>query len=147
MRNRHITNIDNIVVMGTGGPYDPLKLSIAARIARGERARLRLIHVAQASASEDQMTTIGDYHRRLIDTLDVPADSRVAAAEDLVDTLTSLARGANLVVLGAPSHRFHLVADLADRLAEGVDCPALLVHTPAHESMSLRRKVIERFIS
>jgi hypothetical protein len=147
MRNRHLTEINNIVVMGTGGPYDPLKLKMAARIAKGEGASLRLIHIAQPTASEEQMAAIGDYHRKLIETLDVPADSWVEAAEDLVETLTRLSRGANLVVLGAPSHRFHLVTDLADRIAEGVDCPSLLVHTPVFEQLSLRRRMIERFIS
>ena len=147
LRNRHLTTIRSIVVLGTGGPYDPLKLDIASRIAKGEGAALRLVHVAQGTAPEGQMALIGDYHRKLIETLDVPADSWVEAADDLVNTLTRLSRGANLVVLGAPSHRFHMVADLADRVAEAVDCPALLVHTPVHETMSLRRRLIERFIS
>jgi len=90
---------------------------------------------------------IGDYHRRLGAALTVPSDSWVEPADDLVETLTRLSRGANLVVLGAPSHRFHLVTDLADSIAEGVDCPALLVHTPLHERPSLRQRVILRFIS
>jgi amino acid transporter len=147
IRNRSVTGINSIVIMGTGGPYDPLKLNLATRIARAEGARLRLVHVAQADTSEERLTAIGDYHRRLLATLDVPADSWVEAADNLVDTLTRLSRGANLVVIGAPSHRFHLVADLADRIVESVDCPTLLAHTPAFNTMSLRRRVIERFIS
>ena len=51
---------------------------------------------------------IEDYHRRLIETLGVPAESTVEAAADLVETITRLSTGTNLVVLGAPSHRFHL---------------------------------------
>jgi len=147
IRNRHIDDISMIAVMGTGGPYDPLKLMIASRIAKGEGAGLRLIHVAQGTASEEQITDIHDYHERLISTLDVPVESQVEAADNLVATLSRLSRGANLVVLGAPSHRFHVVTDLADRIAEGLDCPSLLVHTPIHEQMTLRRRVIERFIS
>lgn len=147
IRNRHISGINTIAVMGTGGPYDPLKLMMASRIAKNEDARLRLIHVAQGTASEEQITAIHDYHERLIATLDVPAESQVEAADNLVETLTRLSRGANLVVLGAPSHRFHVVTDLADRIAEGLDCPSLLVHTPVHDQMSLRRRIIEQFIS
>ena len=147
LRNRHLDAIDRIVVLGTGGPYDPLKLSLASRIAKGEAASLRLIHVAQGSASAGQIALIEDYHSRLIDTLNVPAESLVEAADELVPTLTRMSRGANLVILGAPSHRFHLVADFADHVAEAVDCPALLVHTPVHEQMSWRRRMIERFIS
>jgi len=147
MRNRHITDIRSIVILGTGGPYDPLKINIASRIAKEEGASLRLVHVVQEAASAEQVAVIEDYHGRLIDALDVPADSRVEAASDLVATLSRLSRGANLVVLGAPSHRFSVVTDLADRVAEQVDCPALLIHTPVHEAMSLRRRLIERFIS
>ncbi|MCP3973113.1 MAG: amino acid permease [bacterium] len=147
IRNRHIEGINTIAVMGTGGPYDPLKLMMASRIAKNEDARLRLIHVAQGTASEEQIAAIHDYHERLIATLDVPAESQVEAADNLVETLTRLSRGANLVVLGAPSHRFHVVTDLADRIAEGLDCPSLLVHTPVHDQMSLRRRIIEQFIS
>lgn len=147
LRNRHIDEITRIVVMGTGGPYDPLKLSIASRIAMAEGAHLRLIHVAQQEASEEQLTAIGDYHRQLIETLDVPTESEVEPAANLVATLTRLSRGANLVILGAPSHRFNVATDLADRITEGVDCPSLLVHTPTHDQLSLRRRVIERFIS
>jgi len=147
LRHRHPTAINSIVVMGTGGPYDPLKLLIASRIAKGEDASLRLVHVAQATATAEQLATIEDYHARLIETLDVPAESVVEPANDLLPTITRLSRGANLVILGAPSHRFHLVTDLADRIAEQVDCPTLLVHTPTWENMSFRRRVVERFIS
>lgn len=51
------------------------------------------------------------------------------------------------MILGAPSHRFHVVMDLADSIAEAVDCPALLVHTPLFERPSLPRRLIEQFIS
>lgn len=147
IRNRPPTGMDTICVLGTGGPYDPLKLNLASRIARRENASLRLIHVVQGEASPEQIASIEDYHRRLIETLDVPAVSVVEAANDLVQTVSRLSRGANLVLMGAPSHRFHLVTDLADRIAEQVDCPTLLIHTPIHENMSFRRRILERFIA
>ena len=74
-------------------------------------------------------------------------ESQVEAAENLVATLARLSRGANLVLLGAPSHRFQVATDLADRIAERLDCPALLIHTPVVETMSFQRRLIERFIS
>ena len=148
LRNRVLdAGVQSIVVMGTGGPYDSVKLNLAARIAKGEHASLRLIHVAQSDASEEQLDAINLYHERLIETLGVPTTSEVERADDLVATLTRLSRGANLVVIGAPSHRFRVATDLADRIAEGLDCPALLVHTPVIETMSRRRRLLERFIS
>ncbi len=147
IRNRHPSSVNTIAVMGTGGPYDPLKLNVAARIAKADGATLRLIHVVQGTAAEDQIRLIEEYHTQLIATLDVPAVSVVEAADDLVRTVSRLASGANLVLMGAPSHRFHLVTDLADRIAEQVDCPTLLLHTPTHENLSARRRVLDWFIS
>lgn len=147
LRNRTVTSIDTIVIMGTGGPYDPVKLGLAHRIAVSESARIRFVHVAAEEATEAQMESTAAYHERLGSALRVEWDSRIEPHSDLVDSLTVLSRGANLVMLGAPSHRFHVVTDLADRIAEAVDCPALLVHTPVHENVNVASKWVERFIS
>jgi amino acid transporter len=133
LRNRGVDEIDTIAVLGTGGPYDPVKVEIADHIARYEEGTLRFVHLIPTDAPPTQADSIHAYHEELGRTLSVPWDDRVRPTEDLVETLTELSRGASLVVLGAPSHRFHLVADLADRIAESVDCPALLVHTPTLE--------------
>jgi nucleotide-binding universal stress UspA family protein len=147
LRNRTVATIDTIVIMGTGGPYDPVKLGLAHRIAVAEEARIRFVHVAAEEATEAQMESTAAYHERLGAALDVEWDSRIEPHGDLVNSLTLLSRGANLVMLGAPSHRFHVVTDLADRIAEAVDCPALLVHTPVHENANVATRLIERFIS
>jgi amino acid transporter len=133
LRNRAVDDIDRIVVLGTGGPYDPVKIEMADHIARYEHGSIRFVHLTPADAPPQQRESIHDYHEQLGAHLTVPWDDRVAPTEDLVETLTELSRGASLVILGAPSHRFHLVTDLADRIAESVDCPALLVHTPTLE--------------
>ncbi len=147
LRNRSVGDIDTIVIMGTGGPYDPVKLGLAHRIAVAEQAKIRFVHVANEEATEAQMESIAEYHDRLGAVLTADWDSRIEPHGDLVDSLTELSRGANLVMLGAPSHRFHVVTDLADRLAESVDCPALLVHTPIHEKANAVVRWVERFIS
>ena len=133
LRNRAVDTIDRIAVLGTGGPYDPVKIELADHIARYEDAAIRFVHLTSADAPPGQTESIHRYHEQLGDALTVPWDDRIQPTEDLVDTLTKLSRGANLVILGAPTHRFHLVEDLADRIAEAVDCPALLVHTPTLE--------------
>ncbi len=133
LRNRAVEDIDRIAVLGTGGPYDPVKIEVADHIARYEDASIRFVHLTPIDAPPGQAASIHAYHEQLGGVLTVPWDDRVSPTDDLVDTLTNLSRGANLVILGAPSHRLHLVADLADRIAEAVDCPALLVHTPRLE--------------
>ena len=133
LRNRSVDDIDRIAVLGTGGPYDPVKMEIADHIARYESAAVRFVHLTPTDAPPAQADSIHAYHEQLGAVLTVPWDDRVQAADDLIETLTDLSRGANLVVLGAPTHRFQIVTDLADRIAESVDCPALLVHTPTLE--------------
>lgn len=144
VRNRHLELVGTIVIMGTGGPFDPVKVGIGSAIAASEGSTIRFVHVASEDASEAQMALIEEYHERLGATLRVPWESRVEPAQNLIETITRLSRGANLVVLGAPSHRIHRFTDLADRIAESVDCPALLVHIPPAEGRSLLDRMLER---
>ena len=147
LRNRVVEDIDRIAVLGTGGPYDPVKVEVADHIARYEDASIRFVHLTPIDAPPGQAASIHAYHEQLGGVLTVPWDDRVSPTDDLVDTLTSLSRGANLVILGAPSHRFHLVADLADRIAEAVDCPALLVHTPTLEKPGVVTRAVQWLIT
>ncbi len=147
LRNRAVDDIDRIAVLGTGGPYDPVKIELADHIARYEAASVRFVHLTPADSPPGQAESIEKYHQQLGQILTVPWDDKVKPTDDLVETLTDLARGANLVILGAPTHRFHLVTDLADRIAEAVDCPALLVHTPTLEKPRLITRAIQWLIN
>ena len=147
LRNRAVEDIHRIAVLGTGGPYDPVKIEVADHIARYEDASIRFVHLTPIDAPPGQAASIHAYHEQLGEILTVPWDDRVSPTNDLVDTLTTLSRGANLVILGAPSHRLHLVADLADRIAEAVDCPALLVHTPKLEKPGPATRAVQWLIT
>ncbi len=147
LRNRAVDNIDRIAILGTGGPYDPVKVELADHIGRYEDASIRFVHLTPADAPPKQAEAIVKYHRQLGETLTVPWDDRVRPTDHLVETLTELSIGANLVILGAPTHRFHLVADMADRIAEAVNCPALVVHTPTLERPNLLTRGIQWLIN
>jgi len=147
LRNRAVDAIDSIAVLGTGGPYDPVKIGMSDHIARYEGSTIHFVHVIAPDAPPGQAESIHEYHERLGDVLTVPWDDQIRPSQDLVSTLTDLSRGANLVVLGAPTHRFHVVADLADSIAEAVDCPALLVHTPLLEKPNALVRAVQWFIS
>ena len=146
LRNREVDQIDQIAILGTGGPYDPVKIEMADHIARHEHADVRFVHLTPTDAPPAQAESIRRYHEQLGETLTVPWDERVQPTGDLVTTLTGLSRGANLVILGAPTHRFHVVTDLADSIAESVDCPALLVHTPMLEKPGFVTRSIQWII-
>lgn len=147
LRNRAVDEIDRIAVLGTGGPYDPVKIEMADHIARYETASIRFVHLTPKDAPPAFAESIRAYHEQLGENLTVPWDDRVKPTDDLVETLTDLSRGSNLVILGAPTHRFHLVTALADRIAEAVDCPALLVHTPTLEQPGLITRGIQWLIN
>ena len=146
LRNREVDQIDQIAILGTGGPYDPVKIEMADHIARHEHAGIRFVHLTPPDAPPAQAESISRYHQQLGDSLTVPWDERVQPTGDLIETLTGLSRGANLVILGAPTHRFHVVTDLADSIAESVDCPALLVHTPTLEKPGIFTRSIQWII-
>ena len=147
LRNRAVDEIDRIAILGTGGPYDSVKIEMADHIARYESASIRFVHLTPEDAPSGFAESIHSYHKQLGENLTVPWDDRVKPTDDLVETLTELSRGANLVILGAPTHRFHLVADLADRIAESVDCPALVVHTPTLERPGIVTRAIQWLIN
>jgi amino acid transporter len=147
LRNRALEGIDQIAVLGTGGPYDPVKVGMADHIARHEDAEIRFVHLLPPDAPPGQAKSIRDYHKQLGAVLTVPWDDRVKPTDDLIETLTQFSRGANLVILGAPTHRFQVVTDLADRIAEAVDCPALLVHTPTLEEPGIVTRSIQWLVN
>ena len=132
--------------MGSGGPYDVLKISLADRIAQREHAAIRFVHVVNEDATEAQVSSIREYHEHLHKMIDQPTESRIEPAEELVDTLARLSRGANLVVLGAVASRFRIFTDLADRVTEMMDAPALVVYANLSAKKSRLGRLIEYFI-
>lgn len=145
-RNRGLDEIEKIVIMGSGGPYDVLKISLADRIAQRENASIRFVHVVNEEATAAQVESISEYHSRLQEMIDLPTESRIEPAEELVDTLARLSRGANLVVLGAVASRFRIFSDLADRITEMLDAPALVVYAKVSARKSILGRIIEYFI-
>jgi amino acid transporter len=146
LRNRNFHEIDTIVVMGTGGPFDALKIGLADRMAHLEQAEIRLVHVVNEDATEAQVASIRDYQERLAERITAPTESRLERAEALVDTLAGAARGASLVILGAVPQRFTIFTDLADRIAERMDCPTMLVYAKGTQRRSLLGRLVERLI-
>jgi hypothetical protein len=145
-RNRGLDKIESIVILGSGGPYDVLKISLADRIAQREHAAIRFVHVVNEEATEAQVSSIREYHEHLHRIIDQPTESRIEPAEELVETLARLSRGANLVIIGAVASRFRIFTDLADRITEMMDAPALVVYANLSARKSRLGRLIEYFI-
>ena len=146
--NRYLADVRDIAILGSGGPLDPIKINLAARIGRADDATIRFVHVLADHASGRQVASLRDYHDHLGGVLPLSVKSQIIKSADLVGAVAGLARGADLVVMGAARTRFRLLTDLVDNIGRNVDAPLLLVRT--HElgtRPSLAGRLLEKLLS
>jgi nucleotide-binding universal stress UspA family protein len=146
LRNRTVGRVKNLVIMGSGGPYDVLKISLAARVSAAEGSRLRFVHVLPEDARDQQVDSVENYHHKLEELVDAETESAVSRAADLIAEIEEVAGDADLVVMGAPAHRVRIFGDLADRIADSLDAPVMMVHTDTQPKQAWYEKVLEQII-
>lgn len=146
LRNRTVGRVNNLVIMGSGGPYDVLKISLAAKVSAAEGSKLRFVHVLPEDARDQQVDSVEKYHHKLEELVDADTESAVSRASDLIAEIEVIAADADLVVMGAPAHRVRLFGDLADRIADSLDVPVMMVHTDQQPKQAWYEKVLERII-
>ncbi|NNF09847.1 MAG: amino acid permease [Acidimicrobiia bacterium] len=146
LRNRTVRRVQNVVIMGTGGPFDVLKISLAARISAAEGSQLRFVHILPDEARIQQVDSIEDYHRRLEQLVSAETESEVSRAADLIEEISRVASDADLVVMGAPAHRVRIFGDMADRIADTLDVPVMMVHTNRAPQLAWYERALERVI-
>lgn len=145
-RYRGMDTVNRIVIMGSGGPADVTKITLAHRIAERNGATLRLGHMLSETASEGEADSIRSYHARFEEVTAIPTESRVARAADLFAVLDDLTAEADLVILGAASRISTRFSDLSERLAAALDVPVLTVRPAVPHKPSLGRRFINRLI-
>ena len=131
--------LDTIAVLGSGGPYDFLKITLAARLAQSQNASLRFVHVLDPSAPRSQIRSLEKFHGDLDGLCGVPTESVVSESEDLLSALTDAVAGADLAVIGS-TRGHHLFTDLIDRIVDRMSVSVLLVRMGQRRGRrSLRR--------
>jgi amino acid transporter len=143
---RGLGEVNTMAILGSGGPADVAKITLAHRIARQSGARITFSHMLGEGASDAEADSIRSYHSRLEEVTDVPTDSRVARAADLFAVLGELTEGADLVILGAASRTTTRFSDLSERIAAAIDMPVLTVRPAVPHKPSMRRRILERLI-
>jgi nucleotide-binding universal stress UspA family protein len=138
--------LQSIAMMGAGGPFDALKVELADRLAIASGGSVRFVHVVGSDAADRQIEVISEYHDQLMALCRSETTSSVVRSADLVEALGGIARDADLVILGASLRRFRFFADLADRIAERVDCSVLLVEANDTARRSFLGRLLEKFI-
>jgi amino acid transporter/nucleotide-binding universal stress UspA family protein len=141
--------IDDIVVIGDEGPYDPLKVLIADAIAFEHDASLHFLYAVEPTASDEQVDAIESYHEQVRDLCHVPTDREMITSSKRPAALKTAASGADLAVMGTSAH--HLVYDvvygaLPDRLTRSLDCSVVLVHSTGRRRNTFIRYLLDRFV-
>ena len=133
-------------MLGSGGPYDVLKICLAVKIAEQEGASIRFVHVLDPTASRAQVRSLEKFHEDLGELCDVPTESMVIESEDLLASLTSAVGDTDLAIVGAPRGR-HFFTDLIDRIVERVQAPVLLVRVAEKDQPTTIRNFFHRFVT
>jgi amino acid transporter len=141
-----LDKISRIDVLGSGGPYDVLKICLAAKIAEEEGASIRFVHVLDPAASNTQVRALEKFHEDLGELVNVATESMVIQSEDLLAALTSAVDDTDLAIIGAPRGR-HFFTDLIDRIVERVPAPVLLVRVAEKDEPTTIRNVFHRFVT
>lgn len=146
LTGRDIGDIKTIAVLGSGGPYDVLKICMATKLAEQEGASIRLIHVLDPSTSRAQIRSLESFHEQLGELVGVPTESKVLESEDLLAALTSEVDDVDLVIVGAP-RGLHFFTDLIDRIVRRVGAPVLLVRVADRQERATLRSTFDRLVT
>ena len=139
-------SIKTIAVLGSGGPFDVLKICLATKMAEAEGASLRFVHVLDPSVSRSQVRSLEAFHDDLAELCKVPTESMVIESEDLLKALTNAVGDADLAIIGAPRGR-HFFTDLIDRIVARVDSPVLLVRVAERDERESLRSRFDRLVA
>ena len=141
-----IQNIETVAVLGSGGPYDVLKICLATKIAEAESASIRFVHVLDPTASRAQVRSLERIHEDLGELSGVPTESMVIESEDLLAALTGAVGNADLAIIGAPRGS-HFFTDLIDRIIRRISGPVLLVRIAERDESSFVRRFFDRLVT
>jgi amino acid transporter len=84
------TGVDRIAVASSGGPFGPVKVSLAHGAASRHRSRLRFLHLLSEDARPPQVASAETYHEKLAERCSVPTESRIVRGLDEGDLRAAL---------------------------------------------------------
>jgi len=147
VRDRDVTDVDEITIITRRGPHRPLKVTLADALAVHHDAGVRFLTAVDEDAPAEQVTAARDYHRDLESLCEAPTTSNVVRTADLLDDLVSAAQGTDVAVIGTVAHsRIHEFAfgDPATEITDRLDATVLLAHPRELKSQSFVRAIVER---
>ena len=144
VEDRGFDEVDEIAVVATRGPYDPLKLLIADAVAEETGAEINLLRTIPEGAPAERRETAERYQNELLSILTVSARSTVLETDDPVGGAARFAGNADLLVTSVSrgSTLDRLRGSPTDQLVEAVDCTAIMVQPQS----ARRRSAFERLV-
>jgi hypothetical protein len=146
LRGEEPEDVNVIAVLGSGGPYDVLKICLAAKLAKMEDATVRFVHILDPSSSRAQVRFIEQFHADVGELIEVPSESMVIEDEDLLGSLREAVADVDLVIIGAPTGR-HFFTDLFDRIVERIEPPILVVRIADKDEPTTLRALFDRLVT
>lgn len=138
-------SIERIAVLGSGGPYDVLKISVAAKLAGESGASIRFVHVLDPRATRAQVRSLEQFHGEVGALCDVPTESTVVQSEDLMGALTSSVGDADLAIVGAPRRR-PFSDEGIHRIISRIAPPVLVVRVADKDEPASLRRFFDRVV-
>ncbi|ELY66544.1 universal stress protein [Natrinema versiforme] len=148
VEDRDFDAVGEVTVLTDRSPFDPSKVRIADALATELDATVRLVYAIESSASTDLRRTIEDYQDELVDLCSAPVTTEIVETDGSVEGLITVAQTAEFLVIGRDGGRLQTVLgnDLADRLIDATESPALGVHAHDTHRPGLLGRIVERFV-
>jgi CIC family chloride channel protein len=132
-RHRPYETLGRIVVPIAGGPNGRLAVNLALAMARNtaEETEVVLLNVLVSGSSRQKgEARARNAFRYAKHGLDFPFVEQIVEAETPVEGILEASKNGNLIVIGAtkePRFRNLLMGNVAQRVAEGAECPVIIV--------------------
>ena len=147
VRDRGLTDVDEIAVLTHRGAYDPTKVRMANALAEQTGAGLRFVTAVGRDATDERMEVTRTFHGELAELCTVSVRTDIVRAEDRIEGVIQAAAASDLVVVGTVAHStLHetVFGDPAVAISDGLDCSVLHVHPRSSSGRTFLRAVIER---
>ena len=132
VRDRGLTDVDEIAVLTHRGSYDPTKVQIVNALAEQMGARLRFVTAVGRDATDERIRATRTFHSELANLCTVSVETDIVRAEDRMEGVIEAAAVSDLAVVGTVAHSAlyeTFFGDPAVTISAGVDCSVLLVHS------------------
>ncbi len=144
VEDRGFDGADEIAVVASRGPFDPLKLLVADAIAEETGATISLLQTIPADAPDSRRGTVEEYHSELMRLLTVNATSRIIETDKPVEGLIRFTESADLLVTGLESRgiRGSIFGRPSDQLVDAVEMTSVMVQPTDQQRPGLIQQYI-----